>query len=229
MGARVRRRTSNRTSTMSKAQEAQQFLDDLESLTPATATPSVASKIPSATSGKPGEAADVIAFLDEITQKSSEPTVRTTLLERPVSRAGTPTVRKSTERVRMGAPSPLPLAPNALRSPSLSSSKPEPPTSAASASTAIPQTTKPEAMTETSSQRGWGWGGVSSVWSTASAAIQQARTVVDDQVKNLPNNEQAKKWSEGALSYAKSAQEYAKNAQLDKLSASIAGVPSSLV
>lgn len=54
---------------------------------------------------------------------------------------------------------------------------------------------------------GWGWG---SVWNSASAAIQQAKTVVDEQVKNLPKNEQAKKWGEGVM-------EYAKNAQLEKL------------
>jgi len=49
----------------------------------------------------------------------------------------------------------------------------------------------------------WGWG---SVWSTASAAIQQAKTVVDEQVKALPNNDQARKWGEGVIGYAKSAQ-----------------------
>ena len=58
---------------------------------------------------------------------------------------------------------------------------------------------------------GWGWG---SVWTSASAAIQQAKTVVDELVKNLPKNEQAKKWSEGMI-------EYAKNAQLEKLGLSL--------
>jgi hypothetical protein len=48
------------------------------------------------------------------------------------------------------------------------------------------------------------------VWSTASAAIQQAKSVVDEQVKQLPKNEQARKWGEGVI-------EYAKTAQLDKL------------
>ena len=206
-----------RTPSMSKAQEAQQFLDDLESWTPATASPSVPSKSPIVPAGKPGEAADVIAFLDEITQKSSEPT-RTTLLEPPSSRTGTPTLRKSTERVRMGAPSPLPLYPITPASPALSSSKTELPVSTTSASTATPQPPKDETIAQ---QKGWGWGGVSSVWSSASAAIQQAKTVVDEQVKNLPNNEQAKKWSAGALEYAKTAQEYAKTAQLDKLGASV--------
>jgi hypothetical protein len=36
---------------------------------------------------------------------------------------------------------------------------------------------------------------------------------VDEQVKHLPKNEQARKWGEGVI-------EYAKQAQLDKLSAS---------
>jgi hypothetical protein len=55
---------------------------------------------------------------------------------------------------------------------------------------------------------GWGWG---SVWSSASAAIQHAKSAVDEQVKHLPKNEQARKWGEGVI-------EYAKAAQLDKLS-----------
>lgn len=202
---------------MSKAQEAQQFLEDLESWTPAAASPSVPAKSPITPTGKPGEAADVIAFLDEITQKSSEPTVRTTLLERPASRTGTPTMRKSTERVRMGAPSSLPLMSNAPSSPLLASSTTEPPASAASTATLQPPK-HDDAPTLAAQKGGWGWGGVSSILSSASAALQQARTAAEEQVKNLPNNEQAKKWSEGAINYAKTAQEYAKNAQLDKLS-----------
>jgi len=55
------------------------------------------------------------------------------------------------------------------------------------------------------------------VWSSASAVVQQAKTVVNEQVKSLPQNDQAKKWGEGVLGYAKTAQEYAKTAQLDKL------------
>ena len=58
----------------------------------------------------------------------------------------------------------------------------------------------------------WGWG---SVWSSASAAIQQAKTVVDEGVKNLPQvpqSEQTRQWREGLIDYVKSA-------QLDKLGA----------
>jgi hypothetical protein len=69
---------------------------------------------------------------------------------------------------------------------------------------------------------GWGWG---SVWSSTAAALQQARTVVDDQVKTLSTNEQARKLQEGVFGYVKSA-------QLDKLGWSSAprmrGNPSSL-
>jgi len=54
---------------------------------------------------------------------------------------------------------------------------------------------------------GWGWG---SVWNSASVALQQAKSAVDEQVKYLPKNEQARKWGEGMM-------EYAKSAQLDKL------------
>jgi hypothetical protein len=128
--------------------------------------------------------AEVLAFLDEITQKSTEPT-RPTTTDRPLSRSGTP-IRKSTERVRLGG---------STLSPSASSS---------STSLHKTATTGSEATRSDQATTGpWGWG---SVWSTASAAIQQAKTVVDEQVKALPNNDQARKWSEGVIGYAKSAQ-----------------------
>ncbi|GLB36411.1 putative family of unknown function (DUF5427) [Lyophyllum shimeji] len=139
--------------------------------------------------------AEVLAFLDEITQKSSEPTRPTSAhLERPISRSGTPTLRKSTERVRLGGGS---------VSPSVPSSTPSSLSRAASAN----EKAKPDPPRASSPGSGWGWG---SVWSTASAAIQQAKTVVDEQVKALPKNEQARKWGEGVI-------EYAKAAQLDKI------------
>jgi hypothetical protein len=213
--------TTVSSNLMSKAQEAQQFLDDLESWTPANPSPTVPSVKPPAggAPSKPGEAADVIAFLDEITQKTSEPT-RSTLLEKPASRAGTPTLRKSTERVRMGAPSSLPLlSGNSTPSSPATARSTETPASATASGSSTSTPTPQGATQEPPTQRGWGWGGVGSVWSTASAALQQARTVVDEQVKNLPNNEHAKKWGAGALEYAKTAQEYAKTAQLDKLGA----------
>ncbi|KAG5648194.1 hypothetical protein DXG03_006149 [Asterophora parasitica] len=181
----------------SKQEEALQFLDDLDSFTP---PPETGSSNPTAnagsTTGQAGNAegeAEVLAFLDEITQKSAEPTRPSTHLERPerpASRSGTPTLRKSTERVRLGGGSVSPPA---------SSS-----TSSLSRVASANEKTKAEAG---AAQGGWGWG---SVWSTASAAIQQAKTVVDEQVKALPKNEQARKWGEGVM-------EYAKSAQLDKI------------
>jgi hypothetical protein len=179
----------------SKQEEALQFLDDLDSLNPASPAPASNSDPTTATAGQPAneaEAAEALAFLDEITQKSSEPT-RTTAshLEKPISRASTPSLRKSTERVRVGGGSP---------GPTLSSSSPTALFAKADAASASKQD-------QAGGIVGWGWG---SVWTSASAAIQQAKTVVDEQVKNLPKNEQAKKWSEGMM-------EYAKNAQLEKL------------
>jgi hypothetical protein len=156
-----------------------------------------AATVDSAAAAPPESETEVLAFLDEITQKSSEPTRPTTAhLDRPASRSGPPTLRKSTERVKLGGSS---LSAGAS-TPSRSGT---PPTSRASA----PSSEQTADSTPAASAGSWGWG---SVWSTASAALQQARTVVDEQVKNLPNNEQAKKWSEGV-------REYAKTHQLDKL------------
>jgi hypothetical protein len=224
---------------MSKAQEAQQFLDNLESWAPASVTPPPAGKPGKATGtpAKPAEAADAIAFLDEITQKSAEPPrPGSALLERPLSRAGTPaSLRKSTERVRVGAPGGS-GSPRLAASASLGSLRPGTLSRTASASApAAPEPAEPEPAKPAAG--GWGWG---SVLAGASAALQQARAVVDDQVKQLPNNEQAMNLAGGVLGYArtaqeraqgiaqgaaqsaqeyaKSAQEYAKTAQLDKLS-----------
>ncbi|KAF7310635.1 hypothetical protein HMN09_00606300 [Mycena chlorophos] len=170
-----------------KADEALAFLDDLDSIP--DAAPSTTN--PSTTQSTGGEA-EVLAFIDEITQKSAEPTPRSTHLERPASRSGTPTIRKSTERVRLGASNT-----SLLRTPSSSSLKKD---AAASASAADP-------VGAPAAAGGWGWG---SVWNSASAALQQAKSAVDEQVKYLPKNEQARKWGEGVI-------EYAKSAQLDKL------------
>ncbi|KAG6897927.1 hypothetical protein C0992_009079 [Termitomyces sp. T32_za158] len=172
---------------MSKQQQALQFLDDLDSLAPPpesethNSTNKPSSTVPPA--GNEGEAA-VLAFLDEITQKSAEPTRPASVhTERPISRSGTPTLRKSTERVRLGGGS---VSPATSSSASLSRT-----------SSAIGK-----AKTDTA-PASWGWG---SVWSTASAAIQQAKTVVDEQVKALPSNQHARKWGEGVIEYAKAAQ-----------------------
>lgn len=194
----------------SKQQEALQFLDDLDNLAPPSA--SGGAPLPSSTqpAGSTEGEAEVFAFIDEITQKSSEPSARSSAhIDRPLSRAGTPTVRKSTERVKVGTPAPLlPGAPPLSRTESSSSR-----VNVGLSSRIDSSTPAQEAQTLTSAPLpgggGWGWG---SVWSTASTAFQQARSVVDEQVKNLPKNEQARKWGEGML-------EYAKNAQLDKLGA----------
>lgn len=179
----------------SKQEEALQFLDDLDSLSPTPQPTAGVKSAPQAASGQPAneaEAAAALAFLDEITQKSSEPTrITTSHIDRPLSRAGTPSLRKSTERVKVGGGSPAPQFSSAsTTSPTIKS-----------------DVTSMGNREQAQSGGGWGWG---SVWTSASAALQQAKTVVDEQVKNLPKNEQAKKWSEGML-------EYAKNAQLDKL------------
>ncbi|KAI6045046.1 maintenance of telomere capping protein 1 [Pisolithus marmoratus] len=175
----------------SKQEEALQFLDDLDSLGPA----SVAA--PTSKGGQQdGDPADVLAFIDEITQKSSEPTrIAAPPTERPISRAGTPSLRKSTERVKVGI--------HPVSSSSSLSGKSE---STPSGPSAPSRSDVPDTAASGSSGR-WGW---SSVWTSASAAYQQAKSVVDEQVKILPKNDQVSKWSEGVL-------EYAKSAQLDKL------------
>ncbi|TFY82066.1 hypothetical protein EWM64_g1946 [Hericium alpestre] len=161
-----------------KQEEALRFLDDLDSLSPDADTagghapPSVPTN-----PANPGEAAEVLAFLDEITQKSSEPT--RSHLERPLSRAGTPSLRKSTERVKVGTPPTL----------SASGSSPARGLSPVGSSAGIASSIKQEASPQPSEQDakaagGWGWGSV----------------------KHLPKQEQAKKWSEGMLEYAKTAQ-----------------------
>lgn len=184
--------TTNMTSkAKSKQEEALQFLDDLDNLQPSAGPPNYRQNAQTSNEGDPAE---VLAFIDEITQKSSEPTRLTAPpIDRPISRAGTPSLRKGTERVRVGV------------HPSSSTSS----LSGRLESTVGPApTAKPEPTASMdSSSSGWGW---SNVWNSASAAYQQARSVVDEQVKNLPKNEQVSKWGEDVL-------EYAKTAQLDKL------------
>ncbi|THH16828.1 hypothetical protein EW146_g3875 [Bondarzewia mesenterica] len=185
----------------SKQEEALQFLDDLDSLSPDAAPAGVNASVAAAPNpSNPGEAAEVLAFLDEITQKSSEPTrTTTTHIERPLSRAGTPTLRKSAERVKVGAPTPL------MASSGSSSSKGASPSSSSTNVSTSATATKQDPPSQQSG--GWGWG---SVWTSASSALQQAKSAVDEQVKHLPKQEQARKWSEGMM-------EYAKNAQLEKI------------
>ncbi len=74
----------------------------------------------------------------------------------------------------------------------------------------IPSVPTPE-DTGSQSPTGWNWG--SSVWSSASAALQQARSAVDEGVRNIhsvPQAHQTRQWRDGLI-------EYVKSAQLDKL------------
>ncbi|OBZ79784.1 Maintenance of telomere capping protein 1 [Grifola frondosa] len=133
----------------SKQEEALQFLDDLDNLAPppAVGTPGSAQGPSPSTEGE----AEVYAFIDEITQKSAEPP-RTTIshIERPLSRAGTPTLRKSTERVKVGAAAPL--------LPSASGSAPLSRTDSASSRVGTPPRTEPPRQ-EPPSNTGAGWAG----------------------------------------------------------------------
>jgi hypothetical protein len=171
---------------ISKHDEALQLLEDLDSLSPAPSSASLKGDASPTGPANLGEAAEVLAFLDELTQKSTTKST-SSLLERPLSRAGTPSLRKSTERVRVGA--------SASGSPTIKTESPK------------IKPAQPEQAAAAAPSGGWGWG---SVWSSATAAIQQAKSAVDEQVKQLPKNEQARKWSEGVM-------EYAKAAQLDKI------------
>lgn len=187
---------------MSKSKEALALLDDLDSFTavPAPAPSALGHKSkskPSSVSsiaGKPPvndkDAADALAFIDEITQKSAEPRksmsslpTSTTRVTLSGSRPGTPGAGGSGLRKSVDVPRVSPK----------------------------PQDAAPAASTGAAASGGaWGWG---SVWNTASAALAQAKETVDAQVKNLPQipqNDQAKKWAEGAITYVK-------QAQLDKL------------
>lgn len=193
--------TVNMAAKKSKQEEALQFLDDLDSIAPPPVSASKSSSaVPAQGQGNEGEAAEVLAFLDEITQKSTEP-IRTTTSH--ISRSGTPTLRKSTERVRLGASS---STTSLNRTLSTDSSRAREATDSPTRTGAAPSQ---QAQTAQSAGGAWGWG---SVWSTASAALQQAKSAVDEQVKHLPRNEQARKWGEGVI-------EYAKTAQLDKIGA----------
>lgn len=191
----------------SKAEEALEFLDDLDSFAAPAAPKAAAAKSktpppPAAAGGKRNEE-EVFAFIDEVTQKSTEPTPK---VAASIPRSGTPTIRKSTERVRLGG------------GPASSSTTSLHRTISTEGSSRPKAEGSPAPADATSNTGGWGWG---SVWSTASSAIQQAKSVVDEQVKhlpkNLPKNDQVRGWGESALEYGKKAQEYAKNAQLDKL------------
>jgi len=181
----------------SKAEEALKFLDDLDNL---PVPPSSSTSQPSATGATDEDASQMEKFIDDITLKKLDPaaTARIAIppFERPPSRTGTPALRKATERVRVGSPAP----PGSAGSASASATVPRTASPASPASSAA--ATQGDASQDGKSSSGWGLGGGwGNVWSSASAALQQAKSVVDEQVKNLPKNEQAKKWSEGVMGY----------------------------
>ncbi|KAG8680089.1 hypothetical protein FRC09_018494 [Ceratobasidium sp. 395] len=194
----------------SKQQEAEDLLNDLDSL-PAPPPPnrkSGGSPAPGAAAGSEG--AEALAFLDEITQKSSEPTKSTPA---PVA--------KPTERIRLS------VANNPRRS--VESSRATTPLSRVPpsgtppvASSTLPTDASAPAAAPAAASGSWGWG---SVWMSASAALQQARSAVEEQAKHLPpmpsaaaaRTEQARKWSQGMV-------EYVKTAQFDKISQDLKNV-----
>ncbi|KZP00775.1 hypothetical protein CALVIDRAFT_533108 [Calocera viscosa TUFC12733] len=189
----------------SKAEEALQFLDDLDSFTPAPAAAGAATEpnATPATAPAPGEAAEVLAFLDEITQKSSEPPKTTASI-----------LAASTSRPPSATPgiSPTTLAPGARGSTDSARSNRASPIPSARQQAQQAAASQASGHQHTPSQSGgWGWSGVGGLWSTASTALQQARSVAEEQAKQLQGNEQAKKWTEGVMGYVKSA-------NLDKLS-----------
>ncbi|KLO20524.1 hypothetical protein SCHPADRAFT_897804 [Schizopora paradoxa] len=196
----------------SKAEEALKFLDDLDNL---PVPPSSSSAQPAAGAADE-DPSQMEKFIDDITQKKLEPATRIAIppYERPPSRTGTPALRKATERVRVGSPAP-PGSAGSTASASAAVPKtasPAPPSSGGAAA-------QPQSDAGVKPAGGWGLGGGwGSVWSSASAALQQAKSVVDEQVKNLPNNEQAKKWSEGVMGYVPVNKE-----QLEKFGKDLAG------
>ncbi|CAE6516597.1 unnamed protein product [Rhizoctonia solani] len=191
----------------SKQQEAQDLLNDLDSL----GAPPPANRKSGSSPGPPpavdGEGAEALAFLDEITQKSSEPTKST-----PAP------VPKPTERIRLSVPN------NPRRS--VESSRAGTPVSRVPPTATPPNASTSQTTTEDNapgiSTSSWGWG---SVWGSASAALQQARTVVEERAKHLPpippvaaaRGEMARKWGEGMM-------DYVKNAQFDKISQDLKNV-----
>jgi Family of unknown function (DUF5427) len=149
----------------------------------------------------PGDAAEALAFLDELTQKSSKPTRVLTPGPRVRNAAGTigTEVRRSIDSVRGTSATP---------------SRPHTPSAPATIVTSAPVSTTSSPSSGGGGGWGLGWGSLGSAWSTASAiaakAAEQAKTIAEEQAKHLPN-EQAKKWGETAMGYVK-------NAQLDKIS-----------
>lgn len=178
---------------MSSAQsEVDAIFKDLDSLP----NPSVAGAPTNrgAPKSSDSQAIQALAELDDLAKTATDSPSKSRLtaigsgISRPSSRA--------TERVSLSSLKAKSAAAAEAATPTRSTTPPAP---------------APSAPTASGSASTWGWG---SVWTSASAAIQQAKTVVDEQVKNLPNvpqAEQTRQWREGLVGYVK-------NAQLDKIS-----------
>jgi hypothetical protein len=178
---------------MSSAQsEVDAIFKDLDSLPNPTASGVSAGR--TAPKGNDSQAIQALAELDNLAKTAVDTSTSKSRLTAVGSGISRPSSR-ATERV------------------SLSSLKAKNAVSAEGPQSATPPaaTPAPPQVVASGSSSSWGWG---SVWNTASAAIQQARTVVDEQVKSLPNvpqADQARQWREGIVGYVK-------NAQLEKLS-----------
>jgi len=181
---------------MSSAQsEVDAIFKDLDSLPNPTVSGTSSGRI--APKGNDPQAIQALAELDDLAKTAVDTTASKSRLTAVGSGISRPSSR-ATERVSLSGL-------KAKRAASAEGS------AAGSQSATPPAATPLPPHAARSSESSWGWG---SVWNSASAAIQQARTVVDEQVKSLPNvpqPEQARQWREGIVGYVKSA-------QLDKLS-----------
>lgn len=182
---------------MASAQsEVDAIFKDLDSLPNPTASGTSAGRM--APKGNDSQQIQALAELEDLAKTAvdtSAPKSRLTAVGSGISRPSS----RATERVSLSS----------LKAKNTASAE----GSAAAPRSATPPVTTPAPPQATADSGNllWGWG---SVWGTASAAIQQARTVVDEQVKSLPNvpqAEQARQWREGIVGYVK-------NAQLDKFS-----------
>lgn len=178
---------------MSSAQsEVDAIFKDLDSLpNPPVAGASSGRTAPK---GSDSQAIQALAELDDLAKTATDATPSKSRLTAVGSSISRPSSR-ATERV------------------SLSSLKAKSAAAAAEVAAPVSSASNPPAPAPATANAAptWGWG---SVWNSASAAIQQAKTVVDEQVKNLPTvpqTEQTRQWRDGLVGYVK-------NAQLDKIS-----------
>lgn len=218
-----------------------QFLDTLDSYSapPAASGANLSAATDTLVTTKPPvsnpeNAQSVLDFLDEITQRSSTPTATVQPSPRravtPLSSSITPGPSTTLSRSSSGSLAGIPRrSGESLRTrPSVTAS----PAPAEPIAAPAPVTVEQLSAAPAAAEGGWGssW---SSVWTSATTIVQQARTVAEEQVKTAANassitagiggigeglmkalgeNEQAKKFGEGVISYAKAA-------HLDKLGA----------